>query len=70
MYYLILKDLLIQKKIIALSIAYVIFFIIAMQGTGFVMYATAITALTYMLVMTSCAYDEKTGLTLCLIVYP
>ncbi|MDO7786637.1 ABC-2 transporter permease [Desulforamulus aquiferis] len=59
MYYLILKDLLIQKKIIALSIAYVIFFIIAMQGTGFVMYATAITALTYMLVMTSCAYDEK-----------
>lgn len=59
MYNLILKDILIQKKIILLSFAYIVFFAIAMQGAGMVMYPTALTAITYMLVLTSCAYDEK-----------
>ncbi len=59
MYNLILKDILIQKKIILLSFAYIVFFVIAMQGAGFVMYPTALTAITYMLVVTSCAYDDK-----------
>lgn len=59
MYNLILKDILIQKKMILLSFLYVVFFIIAMQGAGLVIYPMAVTALTYMLVLTSCAYDDK-----------
>ncbi len=59
MYNLILKDILIQKKIVLLCFAYIVFFIIALQGAGLIMYPTALTAITYMLVVTSCSYDEK-----------
>jgi len=59
MYSLILKDLLIQKKMILLSFVYIVFFYMVMQGAGFIILPTALTAVTYMLVITSCAYDEK-----------
>lgn len=59
MIYLILKDILIQKKIVLLSFLYIIFFAIMMQGAGPMIYPTSLTALAYMLVITSCAYDEK-----------
>ncbi|WP_347490305.1 ABC-2 transporter permease [Desulfoscipio sp. XC116] len=59
MYNLILKDILIQKKILLLGFAYIVFFAVAMQGVGMVIYPTALTAITYMLLLTSCAYDEK-----------
>ncbi|GAB6181494.1 hypothetical protein JCM14036_28130 [Desulfotomaculum defluvii] len=56
---LILKDLLIQKKIILLGFIYIIFFSLIMQGAEVVVFPTALTALTYMFILTSCAYDEK-----------
>lgn len=57
MYHLILKDLLIQKKTVAVSFVYILFFIFVFQQEG--SYVSAIVAFTYMLAMTACAYDDK-----------
>jgi len=59
MYHLILKDLLVQKKTIAIGLVYIIFFIIALQQVVPIIYVTAIMGFSYMLVMTACAYDDK-----------
>jgi len=42
-----------------LSFVYIVFFYVVMQGAGLIILPMAITAVTYMLVITACAYDEK-----------
>lgn len=59
MYNLIIKDILIQKKQVAFSIAYMAFILVAFQGMGEAMLPMGLVALTYMLSMTSCGYEEK-----------
>ena len=59
MYNLVLKDLLIQKKNLLFGAAYTVFFILFMQHIGFVVFPTALTILSYMLVGTACANDDK-----------
>lgn len=59
MYNLIIKDILIQKKQVAFSIAYLAFILVAFQGMGEAMLPMGLVALTYMLSMTSCAYEDK-----------
>ena len=59
MYNLIIKDILIQKKQVAFSIVYMAFILIAFQGMGEAMLPMGLVALTYMLSMTSCGYEDK-----------
>jgi hypothetical protein len=63
MYNLILKDVLVQKKTVLLGIAYILLMIIAFQSMGqdseIVMFAAGVVALTYILTLSACAYDEK-----------
>lgn len=59
MFTLIFKDLLIEKKIIALSTIYVFFMVFAYQGVQEGMFSAIVVALSYLLVQTACAYDEK-----------
>lgn len=59
MYNLIIKDILMQKKQVAFSIAYMAFILVAFQGMGEAMLPMGLVALTYMLSMTSCGYEEK-----------
>lgn len=59
MYNLIIKDILIQKKQVVFSIVYMAFILIAFQGMGEAMLPMGLVALTYLLSMTSCAYEEK-----------
>jgi len=56
---LIIKDFLIQKKAVVLAIFYILFFIIVFQSIGETMFAPAIIAFTYILVMGAFAYDDK-----------
>lgn len=59
MYNLIIKDILIQKKQVVFSIIYLAFILVAFQGMGEAMLPMGLVALTYMLSMTSCGYEEK-----------
>lgn len=63
MFNLILKDLMIQKKTMLLGSFYIIAMILAFQSMGQnnenTMFASGVVALTYILVMGACAYDEK-----------
>lgn len=59
MYNLIIKDILIQKKQVLFSIIYLAFILVAFQGMGEAMLPMGMIALTYMLSMTSCGYEEK-----------
>lgn len=59
MFSLVMKDILIQKKTIALSLAYMIFFIIAFQHMGGNGFISAVVAVVYLLVNTALAYDDK-----------
>lgn len=56
---LILKDFLVQKKTLIFSIIYLLIFSFFFKQTPNAMFPTAITVLTYMVVMTSCSYDDK-----------
>lgn len=59
MYNLIMKDILIQKKQFIFSLAYLAFILIAFQKMGEAMFSMGLVAFTYMLSMTSCAYEDK-----------
>lgn len=59
MFRLMAKDILIQKKQLLFSLVYLAFILFAFQGLGVVMYPMALVAITYMLSMTYCAYEEK-----------
>ncbi|MEA4963723.1 ABC-2 transporter permease [Lutispora sp.] len=59
MYNLIVKDMLIQKKQMIFSLAYMAFVLVAFQGMGSSMFSAGLMAFTYMLAMTSCAYEDK-----------
>lgn len=59
MFRLMAKDILIQKKQLLFSLVYLAFILFAFQGLGVVMYPMALVAITYMLSMTDCAYEEK-----------
>lgn len=59
MFSLIIKDVLIQKKQLIFGIAYLAFVLVAFQGMGEAMLPMGLVAVTYMLSMTACAYEEK-----------
>jgi ABC-2 type transport system permease protein len=59
MFNLIIKDVLIQKKQFIFGIAYLAFVLVAFQGMGEAMFPMGLVAVTYMLSMTACAYEEK-----------
>lgn len=59
MFRLMAKDILIQKKQLIFSLVYLAFILVAFQGLGEVMYPMGLVAITYMLSMTDCAYEEK-----------
>ena len=59
MYNLIIKDILLQKKQMIFSLIYMVFILVAFQGMGPSMFSAGLVAFTYMLAMTSCAYEDK-----------
>jgi len=59
MYNLVVKDILVQKKQFVFYFAYILLIIFAFQGLGEAMFSAGVVAFTYMLVMTSCAYEDK-----------
>lgn len=59
MFRLILKDLLLQKKMVIWSLVYIIFFSFTFQGAGEVAVVPIIVAISYMLLMTGCAWEDK-----------
>ncbi len=59
MFNLIAKDILVQKKQLPLSFAYILLIVFAFQSVGKAMFAVSIVAFTYMMIMTSCAYEDK-----------
>lgn len=56
---LIVKDMLILKKTLLLGLFYIILMVVAMQSSGTAMLPAGVMALTYILVMTACAYEDK-----------
>lgn len=56
---LVLKDLLIQKKVVLFSFFYVLIMVIAFQGQGAAMLIVGIVTVNYVMLQTACAYDEK-----------
>lgn len=56
---LILKDLLIQKKNLVFCFLYMGFAIFAFQKIGPAMFPAGLVAVNYMLVLTACAYEDK-----------
>lgn len=56
---LIIKDILLMKKTLLICMAYIVFIIFAFQSMGAGAFATGVTAATYMLVITACAYEDK-----------
>ncbi|NLM72656.1 MAG: ABC-2 transporter permease [Clostridiaceae bacterium] len=58
MFNLVVKDILIQKKRVLFALLYIIFMVIAFQNMGLVMFTVGVTACTYMLIMTACAYED------------
>lgn len=57
---LVLKDLLLLKKNLLFGIAYILILIISFQNlAGAAMLTAGVVALTYILVITACAYDDK-----------
>ncbi len=59
MFSLIAKDILVQKKQLPLSFAYILLIVFAFQSVGNAMFAVSVVAFTYMMIMTSCAYEDK-----------
>ncbi|MEG6612342.1 ABC-2 transporter permease [Pseudoclostridium thermosuccinogenes] len=59
LYSLIVKDLLIQKRYVAFSLLYLLALIFAFQNMESVVFSAAATGVVYILLTTSCAYDEK-----------
>ncbi len=56
---LIMKDILIQKKQAVFSLFYILIIIFAFQSMEVGTFAAGVVAFTYMMVMTSCAYEDK-----------
>ncbi len=56
---LIIKDMRIQKKQLLIGFAYILVFVVAFQSMDVVMYTTAVVAFAYMMLLTSCAYEDK-----------
>lgn len=59
MFNLILKDILIQKRILLFGIIYILILIFSFQEIGSPMFLTSVIGLSYMMVQSACAYDEK-----------
>lgn len=59
MTYLVLKDLLLQKRMLGFGFLYVIVFTFAFQGMGEAKLISTITAVSYMFIMTGAAWEEK-----------
>lgn len=59
MYTLILKDFMLQKKLMLFGFAYILFMVFALQKIGDSMFAACVFTLSYMMILTSCAYDDK-----------
>jgi ABC-2 type transport system permease protein len=56
---LILKDILLLKKTLLLSAIYPLIFMFAFQSSGIAVISSSIIAVTYILVLSACAYDDK-----------
>jgi len=56
---LVAKELLLQKKQLLFGIAYILLFIFSFQSMGPAAASAGVVGFTYLLVMTSCAYDDK-----------
>ena len=60
MFSLVLKDLLVQKKMLLFSLVYVLIMILAFQSQdGIIMLIAGIAAVSYIMVQTACAYDDR-----------
>ncbi|BAF58458.1 MAG: ABC-2 transporter permease [Pelotomaculum sp.] len=63
MHNLILKDFMLQKKLMLFGFVYILFMVFALQNAlqkiGDSMFAMCVFALSYMMIITSCAYDDK-----------
>ncbi|HOV80278.1 MAG TPA: ABC-2 transporter permease [Bacillota bacterium] len=59
MHNLILKDFMLQKKLMLFGFVYILFMVFALQKIGDSMFAMCVFALSYMMILTSCAYDDK-----------
>ncbi|WKV08575.2 ABC-2 transporter permease [Thermoanaerobacterium sp. CMT5567-10] len=56
---LILKDILIQKRTFLLGIVYILIMILSFQQSGSPMFSASVTAFSYIMVQSACAYDDK-----------
>lgn len=56
---LVFKDFLLQKKMFLFMFVYIVFFMIAFQGSGNFQVTPIIVAVSYMFLMTSCAWEDK-----------
>lgn len=59
MFNLILKDIFIQKRNFLFGIFYIFIMILAFQQAGSSMFAASVTAFSYILVQSACAYEDK-----------
>lgn len=59
MHNLILKDILIQKKMIITALLYTVFMMFTFQSMDGAKFTIIVTAVTYLFVMSACAYDDK-----------
>lgn len=59
MFNLILKDILIQRKMFLFGVVYIMIMIIAFQKVGSPMFAASVVALSYVMTLSACAYDDK-----------
>jgi ABC-2 type transport system permease protein len=56
---LVLKDFLLQKKMLLFMFVYIVFFMTAFQGSGNYQVTPIIVAVSYMFLMTGCAWEDK-----------
>lgn len=59
MYNLVVKDILVQKKQLIFAFVYILLIMVAFQSMGEAMFSAGVIAFTHMLLLTSCAYEEK-----------
>ncbi|RSK25630.1 ABC-2 transporter permease [Bacillus sp. HMF5848] len=59
MFSLLYKDILLQKKLLVFGVVYIMIMIVAFNQAAEAMFIGSIVALTYMMTLTCCAYDDK-----------
>ncbi|HHV71831.1 MAG TPA: ABC-2 transporter permease [Clostridia bacterium] len=59
MFNLILKDIFLLKKTILASAAYIVFFLFVFRQSGITVFPAVMVAISYMLILSGCAYENK-----------